>query len=70
MSINKMLLSVFLTLTIVGITKKAEAQLVFSTQYKSDAQVKIYVSKYKSDADLVVYKASYKSDAGENNGVW
>lgn len=46
------------------------AQTVFSVDYKSDADVKVYVAKYKSDADLVVYKAKYKSDAGDNDGVW
>ena len=47
-----------------------KAQTVFSVDYKSDADVKVYVAKYKSDADLVVYKAKYKSDAGDNDGVW
>lgn len=48
----------------------AKAQTVFSTQYQSDAQVKVFVVDYASDADLVVYRAQYKSDAGDNNGVW
>ena len=48
----------------------ADAQVVYSVKYASDANVKVYVAQYKSDADLVVYKAQYKSDAGANNGVW
>ena len=57
-----------------------KAQTVFSVDYKSDADVKVYVAKYKSDAkkkiffvdyksdaDLVVFFADYKSDAGWKN---
>jgi hypothetical protein len=49
---------------------QAGAQTVYSVDYKSDADVKVFVSEYKSDADLVVYKTEYKSDATGNNGIW
>lgn len=60
-------------LIVTGITllgTNMNAQVVYSAQYKSDADVKIFVTEYKSDADLVVYKTKYKSDAGTNDGVW
>ena len=49
---------------------QAGAQTVYSVDYKSDADIKVFVSEYKSDADLVVYKTEYKSDATGNNGIW
>ena len=52
------------------LTSTVSAQVVYNCQYKSDAQVKGFVSQYKSDADLVVYKCQYKSDATGNNGLW
>ena len=48
----------------------ANAQTVYSCKYKSDADVKVYVTENKSDADLVVYKCSYKSDVQGNKGLW
>ena len=47
-----------------------KAQTVYSVQYKSDADVKVYVTNNKSDADVVVYKCNYKSDADANKGLW
>ena len=32
----------------------AKAQVVYSTDWKSEAQVKVYVTEYKSEADLIV----------------
>jgi hypothetical protein len=43
-----------------------QAQVVYSCQYKSDADIKVYVTKYKSDAtgnNGLWYFAQYKSDA-------
>ena len=61
---------IFLLAIAVLASVTIKAQTVYSTKYKSDAQVKVYVVQYQSDADLIVYKAQYKSDAGDNNGVW
>jgi hypothetical protein len=46
------------------------AQVVFSSNSKYDAQIKVFVSSSKYEADLVVYKANSKYECGENNGVW
>lgn len=46
------------------------AQTVFSCQYRSEAQVKVYVARYRSEADLVVYKCAYRSEATGNEGRW
>jgi hypothetical protein len=51
-------------------TNQISAQIVYATQYTSEAHIKVYVTKYKSDADLVVYKSKYKSDAQDNDGIW
>ena len=39
----------------------ASAQVVYSTDWKSEAKVKVYVTQYKSEADLIVYKTEWKS---------
>ncbi len=56
----------FVVLLIIVNVTIVFSQAVYSCEYKSDADVKIYVTKYKSDADLVVYKCTYKSDAEGN----
>lgn len=62
-------ISLFMIAMLIGLSA-ANAQKVFSCDYKSDAKVKVYVADYKSDADLVVYKCSYASDASGNDGLW
>ena len=61
---------ILITLVLALIGVAASGQTVYSCDYKSDAQVKVFVTKYKSDADLVVYKTNYKSDADANKGIW
>src|SRR5690554_3470452 len=46
------------------------AQVVYSSEWKSEADVVVYVSEWKSDADLVVYKTEWKSEASKNSGIW
>ena len=60
----------FILFLTIGNAAKTQAQVVYSTQYSSDANIKVYVTQYKSDADLVVYKCQYKSDADGNTGLW
>lgn len=45
-------------------------QIVYSTEWKSEADAKIYVSEWKSEADLIVYKTDWKSEASGNKGIW
>ena len=47
-----------------------QAQVVYSSEWKSEANAKIYVSEWKSEADLIVYKTEWKSEASKNNGIW
>lgn len=68
--IMKALMIFLLTGAYLGIGAFVYAQVVYVTEYKSDADVVVYITDYKSDADLVVYKANYKSDASGNRGVW
>ena len=56
--------------SVFGFSVFTHAQTVYSCQYSSDANVKVFVADYKSDADLVVYKCDYKSDATGNQGLW
>ncbi|MCR4681290.1 MAG: DUF6150 family protein [Bacteroidales bacterium] len=47
-----------------------QAQVVYSCDYKYEADVKVYVTQYKYEADLVVYKCPYKYEATDNKGLW
>ena len=61
----------FLIVFFVASCTDVVAQTLTITPYKSEAQVKVYISKYKSDADLIVFKTKYKSEAeGYNSGIW
>lgn len=46
------------------------AQQVYSVDYESQADVKVFVVNYESQADLLVYKVKYSSQAGDNDGKW
>ena len=65
---KKISLSIFVI--IVLIFSDAQAQLIFSVQYKSEAKVKVFVAQYKSEADLLVFKCDYRSEANGNKGFW
>ncbi|MEC8723502.1 MAG: hypothetical protein VXX60_00655, partial [Bacteroidota bacterium] len=45
------------------------SQAVFSTDYNSQAEVKVYVVDYASQADLKVFKVNYSSHAKDNKGL-
>ena len=45
-------------------------QTIFSEDYKSQADVKVYVVDYKSQADLAVYKVEYENQSKGNKGLW
>ena len=63
----KKILFLTLCLMISSITK---AQNVFSVEYASQADIKIYVADYESKSDLSVFKVDYESRAGNNDGNW
>ena len=64
---NKLLiLSTFLLLSVVGLN----AQTVYSVEYESQADVKVFVVEYESQADLLVFKENYSSRAKGNEGNW
>ena len=54
----------------VFFTISANAQKVYRTSYKSDADKIIFVSDYKSEADMIVYETKYKSEAKPYSGIW
>lgn len=57
-------------LCVICIVAAVNAQKVFVTKYKSEADIVVYISTYKSEADLVVYETTYKSDAKGCSGIW
>lgn len=62
---SKIIIGLFLISTL-----SLSAQSIFSEDYKSQADVKVYVVDYKSEADLAVFKVEYKSQSKGNNGLW
>ena len=46
------------------------AQKVYRTSYKSEADKIIFVTDYKSEADMIVYETKYKSEAKPYSGIW
>ena len=66
---TKIVLSFFAALLLL--TCVANAQVVYETKWKSDADVQVFVTEWKSDADLIVYTTTWKSDAqNKNEGIW
>lgn len=63
-------LSIFIVV-LTAFSKPSNAQQIFITQWKSDADAIVFESKWKSDADLIVYVSEWKSDADKKNeGIW
>jgi hypothetical protein len=62
--------SFFLTATLIFMISFINAQTVFSVDYASQADFKVYVVDYASQADLLVYKVEYQSQAKDNQGLW
>ena len=50
-------------LLIIG-TIFVNAQKVYRTSYKSEADWQVFFTKYKSEANLKIYFTKYKSEAG------
>ena len=48
----------------------AKSQTVFTCEYRTEADVKVYVTNYRNEADLVVYKCDYRNEASGNRGLW
>lgn len=53
----------FILFLLLGIQFSSQAQIVYSTEWKSDADAKIFVTEWKSEADLIVYKTDWKSES-------
>ena len=65
-----MLKRLFILIPALLLCAAASAQIVYSTDWKSEAKVKVYVTEYKGEADLIVYKTEWKSEAKDNEGIW
>lgn len=62
--------TIFLTSLLLIFYQLSSAQIVYSTEWKSEADAKIFVTEWKSEADLIVYKTEWKSEANGNKGLW
>jgi hypothetical protein len=47
-----------------------KGQSIYSVNYESQADVKVFVVQYESQADLKVYKVDYQSQVKGNEGLW
>ncbi len=52
------------------ISYKAAAQIVMTTPYVKQANIKVYVTEYKADADLVVFRTPFMENSYGNKGMW
>ena len=61
-------LFLFILLALAG--RAAAAQVVYVTEWKSEADTVVYVTEWKSEADVVVYVTDWKSEATPGSGIW
>lgn len=47
----------------LGALFSAKGQTIFTCEYRTEADVKVYVTNYKNEADLIVYKCDYRNEA-------
>ena len=51
-------------------TFSVNAQKVYKTSFKSEADKIIYVTEFKSEADMIVFDTKFKSEAKPYSGIW
>ena len=54
----------------IFISSKIFSQKIYSTDYKSQADISVFVTDYESQSDLKVFKVDYQSQAKDNKGFW
>ncbi len=47
-----------------------EAQVVFETKYRHEADAVLYKALYPSQADIRIFKAEYQNQADPEKGIW
>ena len=52
------------------VSNNSYSQKIYSTKYKSQADINVFVTEFKSQADLLVYRVDYISQAKQNIGLW
>ena len=70
MSIQKYVLALATCLAALSASVKADGQIVTTTDYAKQANVKVFVTQYKLDADVVVFKTPFLQNSMGNRGVW
>lgn len=65
----KLHVSIFLA-AILSVFAQADAQIVYETEFKENADKIVFVEEEDGRADLNVYKTDWKSDARQQEGVW
>jgi len=61
----------FNALVLLMVTSQfSEAQMVYSVDYKNQADVSVFVVDYANQADLKVFKVDYSNQANGNEGLW
>ena len=62
-------LTLIIALFTFFIASEAKGQVIYVTEWKSEANKKVYVTEMPSEADIIVFKSEWKSDATENSGA-
>ncbi len=66
MKASKLLL---FTAFVIFITE-VKSQVIYTTDWKNEANKKVYVTENPSEADIIVFKSDWKSDAQKDSGIW
>ncbi|MCK5906618.1 MAG: hypothetical protein KAG37_03460 [Flavobacteriales bacterium] len=60
----------FIVIVLILISSSIYGQKVYSSKYKSQSDISVFVVKYESQCDLKVFKVDYLSNAKDNKGLW
>ena len=54
----------------IFIVETGYSQSIYSVQYESQCDIKVFVVDYESQCDLKVFKVEYESQVKGNEGLW
>ena len=60
----------FLIATLLFLFESVNAQKVYQTSIKKEADKKVYVTDIKSEANMLVFETSTKTEAKPYSGLW
>lgn len=68
--IMKTVLTLSLVIIAVYAPLSVDAQLVYETNFRGEADKKVFITQFKGEADLIIYLTGYKGEARTKKGFW